>query len=92
MLPGRKYSFLPLLIATWHEWVFAVQDHGIGIDAQHAERIFEMFQRGPTARDYPGTGMGLAICKKIIEQHKGRIWVDSAPGQGATFFFTLPAT
>jgi signal transduction histidine kinase len=85
----------PPRVHVWAEqrdddWLFAVRDNGIGIEPQYAKQIFFMFERLHTQAEYPGTGMGLTLCQKIIERHGGKIWVESQVGQGATFYFTIP--
>jgi PAS domain S-box-containing protein len=93
---GIKYNQNPspevTISCKWlgREKLFIVSDNGIGIAPEHQERIFEPFHRLHTKTEYPGTGLGLSICKKIVERHNGKIWLESEPGKGTTFYFTLP--
>jgi light-regulated signal transduction histidine kinase (bacteriophytochrome) len=80
--------------AQWQDgvWTIAVRDEGIGIDAKYHEKIFEIFRRLHTEQEYSGTGIGLAVCRRIVHRHGGQMWLESQPGEGCTFYFSVPVS
>ena len=90
-LPAQKPKVRVSATRENDDWRFGVSDNGIGIDAKYFKNLFQIFKRLHSNDEYPGTGIGLAMCKKIVERHGGRIWIESVLGQGSTFLFTLPA-
>ncbi len=90
---GKKNPLIEISCnVTPDEWVIAIKDNGIGFESQYMSQMFSVFRRLHAQVDYPGNGIGLALCKKILERHHGRIWAESVPEQGSTFFFSLPVT
>ena len=88
----RKPAIAVSVTPHEQEWLFAIRDNGIGIETEYQGQIFEVFQRLHSVDDYPGSGIGLAICQKIIQRYEGIMWVESEEGKGSTFYFTLPMT
>ena len=89
---GRKKPVVNAAAVRQNEtWLFSVTDNGIGVEPEYKDYIFELFKRLHTRDEYSGTGLGLAICQRIVERYHGRIWIESKPGEGSTFYFVLPA-
>ena len=90
----RKKGELPMIeiysFDDLKKWAFAIKDNGIGINPDYQQQIFLLFRRLHSRRFYPGSGIGLSLCKRVVEQHGGTIWVESQPGEGSTFYFTIP--